>query len=276
MKGCGADRDRPDDALAEVTEATRQTLAGGRHLDRAGLHDGLRERVRSELLPWCKGCQSNHVSPMLWRYAGVAAGMRMDSERRFRSGRSRPGCARAPTSPAPTCASTGRRRQEALPRGRAWRPRRGGGCGTRSPTSSRRSSGRAVAAGSPPGPQRAGLAAAGLGDASDPGARPVPPAGRPRDAGPRRRGPQAVVPRGGESRSRPARRRSGGDVEGAGRAGRRPGVRGRSVWHHWTATSCSANAPASRRCAARARTSSPSRSPSKTPIRHWRTHTVVN
>ena len=87
MKSLRARAIAPTHALAEVTEATRQTLAGGRRLDRTGLHDGLRERVRSELLPWCVGCESNHVSPMLWRYAGVAAGMRMDSERRFRSGR---------------------------------------------------------------------------------------------------------------------------------------------------------------------------------------------
>jgi hypothetical protein len=78
----------PTDALAEVAEATRATLANGRRLDRQGLHDGLRERVRSELLPWCKGCKSHHVAPMLWRYAGVVVGMRMDSQRRFRSGRS--------------------------------------------------------------------------------------------------------------------------------------------------------------------------------------------
>ncbi len=77
----------PTDALAEVAEATRATLAGGRRQDRQGLHDGLRERVRSELLPWCKGCASHHVSPMLWRYAGVVVGMRMDSQRRYRSGR---------------------------------------------------------------------------------------------------------------------------------------------------------------------------------------------
>ncbi len=77
----------PTEALAEVAEAIRGTLAHGRALDRTGLHDGLRERVRDELLPWCKGCKSHHVAPMLWRYAGVAAGMRMDSERRFRAGR---------------------------------------------------------------------------------------------------------------------------------------------------------------------------------------------
>ena len=94
MKGLRRFGIAPTEALAEVAEATRETLKGGRRLDRTGLHDGLRERVRDELLPWCVGCQSNHVSPMLWRYAGVVAGMRMDSGRRFRSGR--PGKRRRP------------------------------------------------------------------------------------------------------------------------------------------------------------------------------------
>jgi len=94
MKNLNQHKIAPTDALAEVTEATRETLKGGRRLDRTGLHDGLRERVREELLPWCKGCESHHVSPMLWRYAGVEAGMRMDSERRFRAGR--PGRRRKP------------------------------------------------------------------------------------------------------------------------------------------------------------------------------------
>jgi hypothetical protein len=94
MKGLKRHGIAPTEALAEVTEATRETLKGGRRLDRTGLHDGLRERVREELLPWCRGCESHHVSPMLWRYAGVAAGMRMDSERLYRSGR--PGRRRAP------------------------------------------------------------------------------------------------------------------------------------------------------------------------------------
>ena len=67
---------------------------GGQAFDRTGLHDELRERVRDELLPWCKGCKSNHVSPMLWRYAGVVVGMRMNSERLYRSGR--PGRRRKP------------------------------------------------------------------------------------------------------------------------------------------------------------------------------------
>lgn len=84
----------PTDALAEVAEATREALRGGGSFDRTGLHDELRARVRDELLPWCKGCGSHHVSPMLWRYAGVVVGMRMNSERLYRSGR--PGRRRNP------------------------------------------------------------------------------------------------------------------------------------------------------------------------------------
>lgn len=94
MKSLKKAKIAPTDALGEVAEATRETLAGGKALDRQGLHDGLRERVREELLPWCRGCKSNHVSPMLWRYAGVVVGMRMNSERLYRSGR--PGRKRKP------------------------------------------------------------------------------------------------------------------------------------------------------------------------------------
>ena len=34
-------------------------------------------------MPWCKGCGSHHVAPMLWRYAGIKAGARLDSQRRY-------------------------------------------------------------------------------------------------------------------------------------------------------------------------------------------------
>jgi hypothetical protein len=34
-------------------------------------------------MPWCKGCKSHHVAPMLWRYGGVKAGARLDSRRRY-------------------------------------------------------------------------------------------------------------------------------------------------------------------------------------------------
>jgi len=77
----------PSDALAEVAEATKDALKGGRALNRSELHDELRERVGADLKPWCKGCGSHHVAPMLWRYATVKAGARLDSERRYVLGR---------------------------------------------------------------------------------------------------------------------------------------------------------------------------------------------
>jgi hypothetical protein len=77
------------EALAEVTQATREALARGRALTKDELHDELRARVRPELLPWCRGCGSHHVSPMVWRYAGVLAGVRYDAARRMRLGAGR-------------------------------------------------------------------------------------------------------------------------------------------------------------------------------------------
>ena len=74
------------DALDEVAAATQEALAGGRRLDKNALHAELRERVRSEVMPWCRGCQSHHVAPMLWRYATVKAGVRLDAERRYTMG----------------------------------------------------------------------------------------------------------------------------------------------------------------------------------------------
>jgi hypothetical protein len=75
------------EALEEVAAATTDALAGGRRLDRTELHEELRGRVRKELMPWCKGCKSHHVAPMLWRYATVKAGVRLDSQRRYRRGK---------------------------------------------------------------------------------------------------------------------------------------------------------------------------------------------
>jgi hypothetical protein len=77
----------PTDALAEVTHATKDALGNGEALTRSELHDALRLRVRTELMPWCNGCQSHHVAPMLWRYGAVKAGARLDSERRYVLGR---------------------------------------------------------------------------------------------------------------------------------------------------------------------------------------------
>jgi hypothetical protein len=76
----------PGEALSEVASATRDALANGRALDKNELHQALRERLRDELLPWCRGCQSHHVAPMMWRYATVKAGARLDSQRRYTLG----------------------------------------------------------------------------------------------------------------------------------------------------------------------------------------------
>lgn len=76
----------PGEALEEVATATADALAKGRRLDKNELHEELRQRVDPALMPWCKGCGSYHVAPMLWRYATVKAGVRLDSERRYAVG----------------------------------------------------------------------------------------------------------------------------------------------------------------------------------------------
>jgi hypothetical protein len=76
----------PTDALEEVTAATEDALGGGA-LTKDDLHEELRSRVRGELLPWCEGCRSHHVSPGLWRYATIKAGARLDSTRRYLLGK---------------------------------------------------------------------------------------------------------------------------------------------------------------------------------------------
>ena len=73
----------PSHALNEVAEATQAGLSRGRALGKNELHDELRQRVGSDLLPWCEGCKSHHVAPMLWRYGSVNAGARLDSRRRY-------------------------------------------------------------------------------------------------------------------------------------------------------------------------------------------------
>jgi hypothetical protein len=73
----------PSEALEEVATATKDALTNGRTLDKNELHEELRKRVRADLLPWCRGCGSYHVAPMMWRYATVKAGVRLDSQRRY-------------------------------------------------------------------------------------------------------------------------------------------------------------------------------------------------
>lgn len=57
------------EALDRVSAAARDALAGG-PLDRDAFHQALRERLPAGLLPWCRGCQSHHVRPGLWRALG--------------------------------------------------------------------------------------------------------------------------------------------------------------------------------------------------------------
>jgi hypothetical protein len=73
----------PRKSLDEVAQATADALAERAPLDKNELHEELRGRVRGELMPWCNGCRSHHVVPMLWRYALVVLGARRDSGRRY-------------------------------------------------------------------------------------------------------------------------------------------------------------------------------------------------
>jgi len=77
----------PTAALDEVAAATSDALKKGRTLDKNELHEALRERVSADLMPWCRGCRSHHVAPMLWRFATVRAGARLDADRRYVQGR---------------------------------------------------------------------------------------------------------------------------------------------------------------------------------------------
>ena len=79
----GEHRLGPREALDEVANASADALAQRSALDKNELHEELRGRVRKELMPWCKGCKSHHVMPMLWRYALVLLGARRNTSRRY-------------------------------------------------------------------------------------------------------------------------------------------------------------------------------------------------
>ena len=70
------------DALDRVSAAVADALAGG-PLERDDFHQALRERLPDELLWWCRGCQSHHVHPSLWRATGIR-GVLAVTERRGR------------------------------------------------------------------------------------------------------------------------------------------------------------------------------------------------
>lgn len=58
------------EALDRVSAAVRDSLRDG-PLARDDFHQALRERLPAELLRWCKGCESHHVHPSLWRATGI-------------------------------------------------------------------------------------------------------------------------------------------------------------------------------------------------------------
>jgi winged helix DNA-binding protein len=58
------------EALDRVSEAVRDSLGDGPR-SRDDFHQALRERLPGELLRWCKGCQSHHVHPSLWRATAI-------------------------------------------------------------------------------------------------------------------------------------------------------------------------------------------------------------
>jgi Winged helix DNA-binding domain len=58
------------EALDRVSEAVHDSLRDG-PLARDDFHQALRERLPKELLWWCKGCNSHHVHPSLWRATGI-------------------------------------------------------------------------------------------------------------------------------------------------------------------------------------------------------------
>ena len=70
------------EALERVSAAVADALSDG-PLERDDFHQALRERLPGELLRWCRGCQSHHVHPSLWRATGVR-GVLAVAERRGR------------------------------------------------------------------------------------------------------------------------------------------------------------------------------------------------
>jgi hypothetical protein len=58
------------EALDRVSDAVHDSLCGG-PLARDDFHQALRERLPEDLLWWCRGCDSHHVHPSLWRATGI-------------------------------------------------------------------------------------------------------------------------------------------------------------------------------------------------------------
>lgn len=73
----------PRGALELVAEAARDALSDG-PLGRDDFHQALRERLPDGLLPWCRGCQSHHVRPGLWRALGPFGVTEMSAKAEWR------------------------------------------------------------------------------------------------------------------------------------------------------------------------------------------------
>lgn len=58
------------EALDRVSAAVEDSLRDGPR-PRDDFHQALRERLPEDLLWWCKGCDSHHVHPSLWRATGI-------------------------------------------------------------------------------------------------------------------------------------------------------------------------------------------------------------
>jgi hypothetical protein len=131
------------DALDQVSAAVADALAAG-PLERDDFHQALRERLPAELLWWCRGCNSHHVHPSLWRATGIK-GVLAVAERRGRvtvfgaPPEARRSTTRRRSSRAASSTPTGRRPAPAWPAGPASPPTTRAPCSLASRTRSRRS-----------------------------------------------------------------------------------------------------------------------------------------
>ena len=82
------------DSLALVAAAAREGLAAG-PLERDDFHQALRERLPDWTLPWCRGCQSHHVRPGVWRALGALGVTSMPAKATYEL------ASRPPASPTP-------------------------------------------------------------------------------------------------------------------------------------------------------------------------------
>ncbi len=123
------------EALDRVSEAVHDSLSEG-PLPRDDFHQALRERLPGELLWWCRGCQSHHVHPSLWRATGIRGVLAIVGPRGPQRGvrpaarGSRRSTTPGPSWPAGSCAPTARRSPSCSPTGPGWPPPTPTRCGS--------------------------------------------------------------------------------------------------------------------------------------------------